>query len=47
MTRWPVLGVRLVLINDHKFAKTANGWGVSNNASSTSTNRVMLFRRPE
>jgi len=35
----------LVLINDQKFTKTANCWGVSNNASGTNTNRIVLFRK--
>jgi SAM-dependent methyltransferase len=33
----------LVLINDQKFTKTANCWGVDNNAKGTNTNRVVLF----
>jgi hypothetical protein len=36
----------LVLINDQKFTKTANCWGVDNNAKGTNTNRVVLFRKP-
>jgi hypothetical protein len=36
----------LVLINDQKFTKTANCWGVQNGAKGTNTNRVVLFRRP-
>lgn len=35
----------LVLINDQHFTKTANCWGVSNNAKGTNTNRVVLFRK--
>ena len=35
----------LLLINDQKFTKTANCWGVSNNTKGTNTNRVMLFRK--
>lgn len=35
----------LVLINDQKFTKTANCWGVDNNAKGTNTNRVVLFRK--
>ena len=35
----------LVLINDQKFTKTANCWGVNNNASGTNTNRIVLFRK--
>ena len=36
----------LVLINDHKFTKTANCWGVDNNFKGTNTNRIVLFRKP-
>jgi hypothetical protein len=36
----------LVLINDQKFTKTANCWGVDNNSKGTNTNRVVVFRRP-
>ena len=35
----------LVLINDQKFTKTANCWGVDNNAKGTNTNRVVVFRK--
>ena len=35
-----------VLINDQAFTKTANLWGVSNNLVGTSTNRVVLLRKP-
>ena len=35
----------LVLINDQKFTKTANGWGVDNNFKGTNTNRVVVFRK--
>lgn len=35
----------LVLINDQKFTKTANCWGVSNNVGGTNTNRIVLFRK--
>ena len=37
----------LVLINDQKFTKTANCWGVDNNAKGTNTNRIVVFRRNE
>jgi hypothetical protein len=37
---------RLVLINDQEFTKTANCWGVDNNAKGTNTNRIVLFRKP-
>jgi hypothetical protein len=36
----------LVLINDQQFTKTANCWGVDNNAKGTNTNRVVVFRKP-
>ena len=35
----------LVLINDQKFTKTANCWGVDNMAKGTNTNRVIVFRK--
>ena len=35
----------LVLINEQKFTKTANCWGVDNNTKGTNTNRVVLFRK--
>lgn len=34
-----------VLVNQQEFTKTANCWGVSNNASGTNTNRIVVFRR--
>ncbi|MGE0144495.1 MAG: DNA methyltransferase [Planctomycetota bacterium] len=34
-----------VLVQDHAFTKTANCWGVSNNARGTNTNRVVLLGR--
>src|SRR5581483_7793823 len=37
----------LVLINDQKFTKTANCWGVDNNFKGTNTNRIVLFRKPQ
>jgi hypothetical protein len=36
----------LVLINDQKFTKTANCWGVDNMAKGTNTNRIVVFRKP-
>ena len=36
----------LVLINDQKFTKTANCWGVDNNFKGTNTNRVVVFSKP-
>lgn len=36
---------RLVLINDQVFTKTANCWGVDNNAKGTNTNRIVLFKK--
>ncbi|GAB4170097.1 MAG: DNA methylase [Terrimicrobiaceae bacterium] len=35
----------LVLINSQIFTKTANCWGVGNNALGTNTNRIVLFRK--
>ncbi len=35
----------LILINDQKFTKTANCWGVDNNILGTNTNRIVLFRK--
>jgi hypothetical protein len=40
------LAPELVLINDQKFTKTANCWGVDNNDKGTNTNRVVVFRKP-
>jgi len=34
-----------VLINQQKFTKTANCWGISNNKSGTNSNRVVLLRK--
>ncbi|MCH9845238.1 MAG: site-specific DNA-methyltransferase, partial [Alphaproteobacteria bacterium] len=33
------------LINQQKFTKTANIWGVKNNAAGTNSNRVVLLRK--
>ena len=35
----------LVLINDQKFTKTANCWGIDNMAKGTNTNRIVVFRK--
>lgn len=35
-----------VLINDQKFTKTSNCWGVDNLKKGTNTNRIVLFSRP-
>ena len=35
----------VVLINDQKFTKTANCWGVDNNFKGTNTNRIVVFRK--
>lgn len=35
----------LVMINDQKFTKTANCWGVDNNAKGTNTNRIVVFHK--
>jgi SAM-dependent methyltransferase len=36
----------LVLINAQQFTKTANCWGISNNAKGTNSNRIVVFRKP-
>jgi len=36
----------LVVINDQKFTKTANCWGIDNMAKGTNTNRIVVFRKP-
>lgn len=36
----------LVMINAQEFTKTANCWGVDNNAKGTNTNRIVVFRKP-
>ncbi len=38
------LNPELILINDQKFTKTANCWGVDNNSKGTNTNRIVVFR---
>jgi hypothetical protein len=35
-----------VVINAQIFTKTANCWGVDNNAKGTNTNRIVVFRKP-
>lgn len=35
----------LVLINDQRFTKTANCWGVENNFKGTNTNRIVVFNK--
>jgi hypothetical protein len=35
----------LVAINDQKFTKTANCWGVDNMTKGTNTNRIVVFRK--
>jgi hypothetical protein len=35
----------LILINDQKFTKTANCWGVDNNTKGTNTNRIVVFQK--
>ena len=36
----------LVLVNDQRFTKTSNCWGVDNRTKGTNTNRVVLLRKP-
>ncbi len=35
----------MVVINSQEFTKTANCWGVKNNAQGTNTNRIVVFRK--
>ena len=34
-----------VMVNQQEFTKTANCWGVKNNAKGTNTNRIVVLRR--
>jgi hypothetical protein len=34
-----------VMVNQQEFTKTANCWGVGNNAKGTNTNRIVVLRR--
>ncbi|MBK8792577.1 MAG: site-specific DNA-methyltransferase [Holophaga sp.] len=36
-----------VLVNEQTFTKTANIWGVDNNAKGTNSNRIVMFRKGE
>lgn len=38
-------GCECILLNEQAFTKTANIWGVSNNAAGTNSNRIVLFRK--
>ena len=35
----------LIVINDQKFTKTANCWGVDNNSKGTNTNRIVVLQK--
>jgi hypothetical protein len=37
----------LIVINEQKFTKTSNCWGVNNNAKGINTNRIVVLRKPE
>ena len=37
---------KAVLINEQRFTKTANIWGVGNNRLGTNTNRIVVFQKP-
>ena len=39
------LKILAVLINQQKFTKTSNCWGVKNNKAGTNSNRIVLFKR--
>ena len=47
------LGVRAgfrcvgILINQQRFTKTSNIWGISNNRAGTNTNRIVIFQKPQ
>jgi hypothetical protein len=34
-----------IVVNDQRFTKTANIWGVSNNSKGTNTNRIVVFQK--
>jgi hypothetical protein len=36
---------QMIVINSQRFTKTANCWGVKNNAKGTNTNRIVVFRK--
>lgn len=36
---------QMIVINSQAFTKTANCWGVKNNAKGTNTNRIVVFRK--
>lgn len=44
-TRGLPFEVVCVVVNDQRFTKTSNCWGVDNNVSGTNSNRVMVMRR--
>ena len=35
-----------MLVNQQKFTKTANCWGIANGSKGTNTNRIVVLRRP-
>lgn len=39
------LKIHGVMINDQKFFKTSNSWGVSNNTKGTNTNRIVIMEK--
>ncbi len=36
-----------ILVNKQEFTKTANIWGIKNNAKGTNTNRVVIFHKKQ
>jgi hypothetical protein len=34
-----------IMVNEQRFTKTSNIWGISNNTSGTNTNRIVVFRK--
>jgi hypothetical protein len=41
------LRVEGIVVNRQAFTKTANCWGIRNNANGTNTNRIVLMTRPD
>ena len=39
------LSPQLILVNQQQFTKTANCWGVANNAKGTNSNRIVVFQK--
>ena len=35
-----------ILVNQQRFTKTSNIWGITNNKAGTNTNRIVIFQKP-